>query len=448
MSCFFRHCCGDGTANGHAAEKFKHGAFVSPEVYESTRIKASPIQYMHKPIPWVRNAKFQDNYELGERLGVGAFGVVYDAIRRTMKNNKNNKSKNGPSSSTSTSTRSSTPRTVHQILQQQQQQQVFAVKIMPRQAHLVHRQQLQALVNEVQILADLRHPNVVRLVELYKDPTYFFLVLEKLNGGELFDKMCQRQCYTEKDARDVCRTLFDAMAYCHKHRVAHRDMKPENLLLQNYDTTSNDNQQHHHHLIKVCDFGFAKFVERPNSLITLCGTAAYMAPEILNYQPYDQRVDNWSVGVILFMLLGGYAPFDEHRCETNHNKNHGPPNNNTTTTNNNIINNNRYRLNQQIRQGHYIMHPQNWDGVSPDAKALIKGLLTVNMKQRLTMEQALEHPWMTGHSDDFLKTKCLSNNLQQFKRFQEERKERQQKLGGGTSSGGKSVSYYWLLSRS
>ena len=120
-----------------------------------------------------------------------------------------------------------------------------------------------------------------------------------MNGGELYDQLCQKQFYNEKDCRDICRTIFEAIAYCHSQRVAHRDLKPENLLLK----------ESFGHEIKVADFGFAKRVNHPESLTTRCGTPAYTAPEIINHKSYDERVDNWSLGVILFTLLGGYPPF-------------------------------------------------------------------------------------------------------------------------------------------
>ena len=86
---------------------------------------------------------------------------------------------------------------------------------------------LRSFNDEVQIMSDLQHDHIIHLHELYKNKEYFFLVMEKLNGGELFDRLCQKEMFTEKEARDVMRTVFDAIAYCHEQGVAHRDLKPE-----------------------------------------------------------------------------------------------------------------------------------------------------------------------------------------------------------------------------
>jgi serine/threonine protein kinase len=121
-------------------------------------------------------------------------------------------------------------------------------------------------------------------------------------GGELFDRIVQKSYYNEKEARDVTKILFEAISYCHTHQVAHRDLKPENLLLLSNTDDSN---------IKIADFGFAKKCRRPSSLTTQCGTPGYVAPEILEGTPYDTQADMWSLGVIVYILLGGYPPFIE-----------------------------------------------------------------------------------------------------------------------------------------
>lgn len=253
--------------------------------------------------------------------------------------------------------------------------------------------------DEIQILLDLRHVHIIHLHELYKNNNYFFLVMEKLNGGELFDRLCQKETYSEKEARDVMRTVFDAVSFCHEQGVAHRDLKPENLLL----TSPDDDAK-----VKIADFGFAKRVTRPYSLTTRCGSPAYMAPELVNYKNYDERVDNWSLGVIVYTILGGYNPF---------------------------VRDTVHLTLQEIRQANYQFPKEFWDGISHDAKKLIKALLTVDPSERITTEEALLHPWMTGRGDDLKQNKI---NLEQFKEFNEERKKQSQT---------KSFSVYWLVAR-
>jgi len=138
-----------------------------------------------------------------------------------------------------------------------------------------------ALKDEIAILQDLRHDNIIMLYDVFDEPQYYYLVTEKMGGGELFDRIVQKSYYNEKEARDVCKIIFEAMRYCHEQKVAHRDLKPENLLLVGDDDSA----------IKIADFGFAKRVTKPNSLTTQCGTPGYVAPEILEGVPYDQKAD-------------------------------------------------------------------------------------------------------------------------------------------------------------
>lgn len=108
-----------------------------------------------------------------------------------------------------------------------------------------------ALKDEIDILQDLRHDNIIRLYDVFDEPQYYYLVTEKMGGGELFDRIVQKSYYNEKEARDVCKIIFEAIQYCHSNKVAHRDLKPENLLL----VGDNDSD------IKIADFGFAKVSE-------------------------------------------------------------------------------------------------------------------------------------------------------------------------------------------
>ena len=122
-----------------------------------------------------------------------------------------------------------------------------------------------------------------------------------VEGGELFDKIVSKTFYSEREARDVVFTLLSSIEYCHNRDIVHRDLKPENLLLA---STTDDAA------IKLADFGFAAKAVG-NSLKTQCGTPGYVAPEILNNVPHGKPVDMWSIGVICYILLGGYPPFHD-----------------------------------------------------------------------------------------------------------------------------------------
>lgn len=353
MTCFGVFC------RPGSSEGSKHGAYVPYDHGDGERPRAK--------IPWVWSRKFHQNYQLGQVLGHGSFAVVHEGTRTLLPHES------------------------------------FAIKVVQRN-RLSHKQVV-AFKDEVQILADLQHDNIVRLFELYKEPGHFFVVMEKLEGGELFDRLCEISTYNEKNARDAMRIILEAVAYCHAHKVAHRDLKPENLLLKDHTDDTK---------IKVVDFGFAKIVEKPNSLSTLCGSPMYTAPEIINYKPYDERVDNWSLGVILFTILGGYPPFYQPTTHETY---------------------------QQIRQVDYKFHPEYWSGISRDAKNLIQSLLTFDMDRRITAEAALSHPWMTGRGDDLQRKSLWGRNLEQLKKFNWERKKR------AAAQAIRNVSMYWLLTR-
>ncbi len=149
-----------------------------------------------------------------------------------------------------------------------------------------------SLQSEVDILSQLDHPNAVKLIEIFDEQNNIYLVLELLAGGELFDRIVEKESYSEKEASDTVRPIVDAIRYCHGMGIVHRDLKPENLLYESEDENS---------VIKITDFGLARFVL--NELATTaCGTPNYVAPEIIQGQGYGKEVDYWSIGVIIYIM--------------------------------------------------------------------------------------------------------------------------------------------------
>lgn len=293
-------------------------------------------------------AKFSRVYTLKGVLGTGAFSTVKEGLH-----------KNAPPGVS------------------------YAIKVVDR--NKLTEEDAAALIDEVTILKEFDHPHVIKLFDFFEEPNTYYLVMERMSGGELFDRIVAKLYYNEKEARDVCKTLLDAVNYCHENNVAHRDLKPENLLLL---SAENDSE------VKIADFGFAKRVFVPNSLTTQCGTPGYVAPEILEGLPYDTAADMWSVGVILYILLGGYPPFIEK---------------------------NQRDLFRKIRRGEYEFHEEYWGAVSQDAKNLISSLLAVDPKKRLAAEEALSNNWIMGDDAELAK-KDLGANLDKFKEFNAKRK--------------------------
>eukprot|EP01035_Chromulina_nebulosa_P018810 gene18810-24580_t len=242
-----------------------------------------------------------------------------------------------------------------------------------------------ALKQEVEILMSLTHPNIISCYDFYEEEKVYYVVLEYMEGGELFDRIVKKSVYSELEAREVVNTILNALKYCHDRDIVHRDLKPENLLLTRRDDDYD---------IKIADFGFAS--RKGELMSTQCGTPGYIAPEILQREPYGKTVDMWSLGVITYILLGGYPPFQDK----------------------NIRN-----LFSKIKRCEYKFHPEVWSNVSEEAKDFIRNLLIMPPSSRLTADTALAHPWIHLASES-LSSNNLEMTLKEFKRFNGNRKFR------------------------
>lgn len=175
-----------------------------------------------------------------------------------------------------------------------------AIKVMAKTTILKHRM-VEQIKREISIMKIVRHPNIVRLHEVLASHTKIYIILEFVMGGELYDKIVQQVKLSENESRRYFQQLIDAVAHCHKKGVYHRDLKPENLLLDAYGN------------LKVSDFGLSALTKQGDDLLhTTCGTPNYVAPEVLSNQGYDgAAADVWSCGIILYVLMAGYLPFEE-----------------------------------------------------------------------------------------------------------------------------------------
>jgi len=226
---------------------------------------------------------------------------------------------------------------------------------------------IKLLRREVHNLKTLDHPHILKLFEVYESKNEFFLVMELVEGKELFDKIVERGQYSEKDTSNITRQIISAIDYLHSKGIAHRDLKPENLL----SVGTGD-----HEVIKVADFGLSKNFG-DEKMMTSCGSPGYVAPEVLECETYDKAVDMWSIGVILYILLVGYPPFYAD---------------------------NDPALFKKIMACDYDFG-EGWDVISTTAKDLVKNLLVKDPKKRLTAAQSLNHPFIKGA--DSLGTKQL-----------------------------------------
>lgn len=264
---------------------------------------------------------------------------------------------------------------VHEV-QHKGTHEIYAAKRIDRKS--LHPSDAVALHDEIAALEQVSDcDQVVRLYDHFDEPDYTFLVLECMKGGDLIDRIIEKHNYTEYDAKEVTRQLLLGVAYCHEKKIANRNLKPENLLLKAGSDTD----------VKISDFGYAKTVTYPNSLRTQCGTEGYVAPEILEHRPaYDVSCDMWSLGVILYIVLGGYRPFRGDGDE----------------------------VMRQTRYGEYKFHNRYWSHVSEDAKNLITRMLTVDPEKRITAETALRNRWIQADEGSLGGT-ALSDNMRDLK---------------------------------
>ncbi|KAJ1449240.1 kinase-like domain-containing protein [Pelagophyceae sp. CCMP2097] len=241
---------------------------------------------------------------------------------------------------------------------------VRAVKIVDMKA--LTSCDIEALDLEIKTMRRLNHRNIVGLFDVYSYSNKLVMVLELCKGGELFDRVVEKEHYTEKEARTTFAQMVEAIGHCHMKGVVHRDLKPENLLYADKAGTPDGE------LVKLADFGLASLLSSSNSLATACGTPGYVSPEILlasKNKGYGSECDLWSLGVILYILLCGYPPFYDE-------------------------NNNNAVIFKLIKTGTFTFADPYWTNVSADAKDLVQRLLTVDVAQRITAPQVFVHKWM------------------------------------------------------
>eukprot|EP00535_Pseudo-nitzschia_heimii_P000376 CAMPEP_0197187798 /NCGR_PEP_ID=MMETSP1423-20130617/16585_1 /TAXON_ID=476441 /ORGANISM="Pseudo-nitzschia heimii, Strain UNC1101" /LENGTH=724 /DNA_ID=CAMNT_0042639461 /DNA_START=5 /DNA_END=2179 /DNA_ORIENTATION=+ len=248
----------------------------------------------------------------------------------------------------------------------------FAVKIIERNWETDEQ-----VLQEVSIMNNLDHEHILGVVDFFEEKDLYYIVMELMEGGDVFDRILSLKNYTESDARDLAKILLEVVDEMHQNGIAHRDIKPQNILLKYENCNSS---------IKVGDFGFAKRVHTPKSLTVRCGTPSYIAPEILKNQPYDQSCDMWSVGVVIYVMLCGNTPFRDKSQD---------------------------KLFERIKLGEYKLDPRL--DISEEAKRLLRGLMCINPDKRLTAKQALRSEWIKGVSSKVLTRHSLENSRKRMK---------------------------------
>lgn len=300
-----------------------------------------------------------ENYDFLEKLGEGAFSVVYKARHK----------KNGSE---------------------------VAIKVLRK--YQMDAAQKQAVLKEVIIMRQLDHPNVVKFIEFIETESYFHIVQELIVGGEVFAAIVKYTYLSEDLSRHIIYQVAKAIRYLHEEvGIVHRDIKPENLLFQPIEFTpslnpisklrrSDDPKSKKDEgefvpgvgggtvgVVKIADFGLSKQIWEHNTK-TPCGTVGYTAPEIVRDERYSKEVDMWAIGCVLYTLLCGFPPFYDERIEA---------------------------LTEKVARGEYTFLAPWWDEISRDAKYCVSRLLTVDPKKRYTIDDFFEDPWMKKIQDQY-----------------------------------------------
>lgn len=246
-----------------------------------------------------------------------------------------------------------------------------AIKILKRSAD---EENAKLFRNEAYILRKVAHRRIIELVDAYDDAEAksMYLVFGFLGGGELFEKVQKEKVFTEKSASNLVLQMLEALQYCHHHNVVHRDLKPENFVLEANGTD-----------MRLIDFGCAVVAKDEQVIDDIAGSPYYVAPEVLGREQRTGKIwkaaDMWSIGVIIFLLVVGYPPFNGG---------------------------NQDEIFKKIAIGTYRFPEKK--GLSKDVQDLVAKLLVKNPRNRLTVDQAIHHPWILNAPDNLIPMETLS----------------------------------------
>lgn len=245
---------------------------------------------------------------------------------------------------------------------------------------------IESLLKDVEILKTLDHPNIIKVYEYFQDEAAIYIVTDLCSGGELFEHILKEKNFSEKKAAILMRQILSAISYCHDRKLVHCDLKPENIM---FESLSSENT------VKIIDFGNSSFCEGDQKLSNRFGSVYYVAPEVLK-SSYNEKCDIWSLGVILYLILSGKPPFNGANDQL---------------------------ILKKVYDGKYSMDGPEWESISPEAKDLIKQMLTYDETKRVSAKKCLEHKWIceTGKIDEKLINQPLNRrSLRNLKSFRAE----------------------------
>ena len=267
-----------------------------------------------------------DLYDIKEKSGKGKFGLVKHAIHK-------------------------------------QSGKEVAIKIMAKKN--MSTADLELAKTEIDILKICNHSNIIKLYDIFDTPEYIYIIMEYCSGKDLFSYIEKRNYkLPEPRAANIIHKLSMAIFYIHSYGIIHRDLKPENILM----TDNTDNAD-----IRLLDFGLSKIVGPGEKCTEPYGTLSFVAPEVLKGKPYDKSVDLWSIGIIAYLLMCGFLPFDDEHSE-------------------------REIARQTIQDP--VPYPANvWKNLSPEAKEFVGSLLKKNPEDRIGIKEVLNSKWIRKYVD-------------------------------------------------
>ena len=275
---------------------------------------------------------------------------------------------------------------------------IVAVKSFDKNNSELTGDNMKKILYETDLMKKLNHPNITKILEMFEDEKYFMIIMEYINGGNLFSFVKKRRKLSEKTAKFLFRQIILGIKYIHEQNIVHRDIKLENLLI---DLNNN---------VKICDFGIGRKIKNKNQLLhDQCGTLMYMAPEILlsskekGYEGFP--VDIWSSGISLYIMLSGTLPFNyknkKNTEENEEEENEEDEESISEKSKSNKKDDDNFKLQYSI----VYKEPKKIEKISDEARDLLKGLLNKDPKKRLTCEQILNHPWLKDFKDKNISSK-------------------------------------------
>ena len=259
---------------------------------------------------------------------------------------------------------------------------VVAIKSFNKKNFDMNSDFIKKIIYETNLMKKLNHKNVTKILEMFEDDKYILIIMEYINGGNLFSFVKKRRKLSEKISKFLFKQIILGLQHIHSHNIVHRDVKLENILIDLNNT------------IKICDFGIGRVLSNPDDLLyDQCGTPMYMAPEILfsskekGYKGFP--IDIWSAGIALYIMLSGTLPFSVKKEDSLLD----------------IDNNKNKKKNMALKQAIMFSQPKKIEKISSNAKNLLHGLLNKDPNKRLTIEQILNHPWLKEDENDLNNSK-------------------------------------------